>query len=173
MRYLIISFFTILLIGVNVSCAQDLVWPQVLKDIRSRYPDVNHISTTRLAEQLATTNSTKLVLLDVREEDEFSISHLPGAIRIDPDLTDLSPLAHLDPNTRIVAYCSVGYRSSALAEKLQSEGFSDVSNLEGSIFQWANAGHPVVRGDSTVRAVHPYNTAWGQLLNAELRKYKP
>jgi len=62
----------------------------------------------------------------------------------------------------------VGYRSSILARKLQTLGFKEVHNLEGSIFKWANEGRPLVQGQTTVHKVHPYNAHWGRLLE---RKY--
>ena len=82
-----------------------------------------------------------------------------------------TPLEHftcVDPDRSIVVYCSVGYRSSILAEKLQDMGFTKVYNLEGSIFKWDNEGRPLVQGKVTVRKVHPYNAHWGNLLE---RKY--
>ena len=63
-----------------------------------------------------------------------------------------------------MVYCSVGYRSSILAEKLQDLGFTRVYNLEGSIFKWANEGRPLAQDQTPVQKVHPYNTDWGKLL---------
>ena len=68
----------------------------------------------------------------------------------------------------IVVYCSVGYRSSILARKLQDMGFTKVYNLEGSIFKWANEDRPLVQNQTTGYKVHPYNAHWGRLLE---RKY--
>ena len=48
----------------------------------------------------------------------------------------------------IVTYCSVGYRSGKMAERLQAAGYTNVRNLEGSIFKWANEHRPLVRGES-------------------------
>ena len=47
-------------------------------------------------------------------------------------------------------------------------------DLEGSIFEWANSGHPVVRGEDSAREVpvsevHPFDDRWGLLLSEELR----
>src|SRR6185295_10757461 len=72
----------------------------------------------------------------------------------------------------MVIYCSVGYRSSALAEKLQKAGFTNVYNLEGSIFNWANEGRPVYRGTNTVAEVHPYSAKWGKLLDQRFHRPK-
>lgn len=80
-----------------------------------------------------------------------------------------------------MCYCSVGYRSSECAQALQTAstaGISgaplpaDVHNLDGSLFAWANEGRPVVRDDVPVRDVHPYNSVFGLLLNADLHPTK-
>ena len=155
--------------GVQMSCAQDLVWPQVLKRIRSSYPEVRQISVDSLAAWLNDPRRPAPVLLDVREPEEYAVSHLRGAIRVDPDTDDLSVLAGVDRDTPIVTYCSVGYRSSALAEKLMRAGFTNVANLEGSIFAWANRGHPVYDDGHRAEYVHPYDAIWGKLLDPALR----
>ena len=74
----------------------------------------------------------------------------------------------ISKDTPIVTYCSVGYRSSSLADRLQQAGFTNVRQLEGSIFQWANEGRPLFRGDQQVNEVHPYNETWGKYLNKKL-----
>ena len=73
-----------------------------------------------------------------------------------------------DPGRTVVVYCSVGYRSSRLAEKLRARGIENVFNLEGSLFQWANEGRPLYRGDERVYEAHPYDDEWGQLLDRRL-----
>jgi rhodanese-related sulfurtransferase len=83
-------------------------------------------------------------------------------IPYDKDL--LKHFTCIDPDRPIVVYCSVGYRSSILAGKLQDMGFKEVYNLEESIFKWANEGRPLVQGKVTVRKVHPYDTRWESLL---------
>jgi 3-mercaptopyruvate sulfurtransferase SseA len=75
----------------------------------------------------------------------------------------------LASDTPIVVYCSVGYRSAGVVQALQAQGFSEVYNLKGSIFRWANEGRPVVRNGEPVSAVHPYDASWGQLLTDSLR----
>ena len=84
-----------------------------------------------------------------------------------------------EDSVQVVCYCSVGYRSSALAQELLSEmrkpAYEEIKskiriyNLEGSIFKWANEGKDLEdnRGRKTTVA-HPYSSLWGKLLNAEL-----
>lgn len=152
-------------------CAQDLGWAAVERMIAARYPDAPTISADSLAARM---DDAPPLLLDVRTQEEFAVSHLAGARRVNPDVGTLPPwLDALNRDTPIVAYCSVGVRSAALTERLRGAGFTRVANLRGSIFRWANEGRPVVRGDSVVREVHPYDRRWGRLLDEELRAFEP
>jgi rhodanese-related sulfurtransferase len=110
-----------------------------------------------------------LQLLDVREPAEFAVSHLPGAIRVNPSASAREVTPRLNSGRPVIVYCSVGYRSSRLAERLIAAGVPRVSNLDGSIFAWANEGRPLVSDAGPVRRVHPYNAFFGRLLKPELR----
>jgi rhodanese-related sulfurtransferase len=109
------------------------------------------------------------VLLDVRTSDEWNVSHLSGARRVEPNASAESATTGLAKETPIVTYCAVGYRSGEMAERLRAAGFTNVRNLEGSIFQWANEHRPLVRRDQPVTQVHPYSNFWGRLLNDDVR----
>jgi rhodanese-related sulfurtransferase len=141
--------------------------------VRSEFPSVEHVSAEELRRELETAEPFKPVLLDVRGEEEYAVSHLPGAVRVEPGGEIPNVVETLDRDTPIVAYCSVGYRSSQLVERLEAEGFTDVRNLEGSIFEWANKGLPLEREGKIVREVHPFDEEWGRLLDSELRSYSP
>lgn len=140
----------------------------MLRAIEAQYPDVASITTDSLAAWLEADSTARPILLDTRSPDEFAVSHLTGAVRVDPDAEAFPALDTLDRQTPIVAYCSVGYRSSDVASRLEAAGFTNVHNLRGSIFLWANEGRPVFRGERRVEEVHPYNAAWGRLLRDDL-----
>ena len=147
-----------LLVGCG-SSAQDL--DSIKREIRDEFPDVRRVST----EELASWMVAPPVLLDVRAAEEYDVSHVHGAV-LAPKLTAaIEALAGVEKDHPIVVYCSVGYRSSALAEKLQKKGYTNVFNLEGSIFKWANEDRPVFAGGVRVYQVHPYNHRWGTLLD--------
>lgn len=157
-----------------LACQQTVAWPAVKQRIRAEFPGVEQLQTAELDAWLASGEAPPL-LLDVREEAEYRVSHLRGAVRVDPIRVDpeAEPAlpAHIARDHPIVTYCSVGYRSSIVAERLKAQGYTRVQNLEGSIFEWANQGLPVVRDGEEVRQVHPYDRTWQRLLNAELRAY--
>jgi rhodanese-related sulfurtransferase len=138
--------------------------------VRAKFPEVPQLSSAHLAVWLADTSRPNPVLLDVRTKKEFRVSHLPGARRVDPDASAAEVLRVAGAsNQALVVYCSVGWRSSALAERLRSAGLTNVSNLEGSIFGWANEGRPLMAGDRPAATVHPYNQTFGRLLLPERR----
>ncbi|MFQ3670992.1 MAG: rhodanese-like domain-containing protein [Verrucomicrobiia bacterium] len=113
------------------------------------------------------------VLLDARSEKEFAVSHLPSAIRVQGDVLHQLAALGLEADAPIVVYCSVGYRSSVLAQKLQAAGFKNVRNLEGSIFAWANEGRPLVNAHGSTAGVHPFNLLWGRYLDRDKWRWKP
>ena len=152
---------------VNTGCTQDSAWNLTLDKVRNDFPGVEQISTDSLARLLEANEN--IILLDARKAEEYAVSHLDGAQRIDPDNPDFSLLDDVAHDQRVITYCSVGYRSSSVAKQLQDRGHTNVANLEGSIFKWANEGRTVVRDSIEVREVHQFDKLWGRLLNKDLR----
>lgn len=108
-------------------------------------------------------NPGEYILLDAREKEEYEVSHIDGAQWIGYDAPDFSVLNDIRTSKKVVVYCSVGYRSEKIAEKLEKQGFLDVYNLYGSIFEWVNKGYPVVNSEGEkVSIVHTYNEKWSQ-----------
>ncbi len=147
-----------------------LTWEHILSEVRQAYPDVRFISTGELASWLADADRGRPLLLDVRELEEYRVSHLHGAVPVESDQALDEALRGVGQDQPIVVYCSVGYRSAAAARAIRERGYADVANLEGSIFAWANEGRPVYLGDERVSRVHPYDDTWGVLLD---RRYHP
>ena len=141
-------------------------WPTLKRTIRSRFPEVRQVSVEELQAALAGADAP--LLIDARTEGEYRVSHLQGARRAETAAQAIQALAGTAKAHPIVVYCSVGYRSSALARDLMRSGYTQVSNLEGSIFEWANKGRGVYRGNEPVRVVHPYDKTWGALLDRRL-----
>ena len=146
-------------------------WSLRLKAIRDRFPTVSQISPDTLQSWLdESPQRENLLLFDAREPEEYAVSHLQGTQPAPSKDEALKALQGVSSNQRIVLYCSVGYRSSELAQFLMKKGYTEVYNLEGSIFAWANEGRPVYRGKERVKVVHPYDRIWGRLLKESLRK---
>jgi rhodanese-related sulfurtransferase len=144
-------------------------WFLLKKSLEHRFPEVAWISTEELANLLADKSRPAPLLLDVRTPEEWNVSHLPGARHAEPKASVESVTAGILKETPIVTYCAVGYRSAEMAKRLRAAGFTNVRNLEGSIFEWANEHRPLVRDEQPVSTVHPYNALWGRLLADDVR----
>lgn len=139
-------------------------WPEIKQSIREDHPGMPQTTTAQLRLWLADASRTPPLLLDARAPAEYEVSHLQGA-RLAPSLSvALRVLEGRAKDAPVVVYCSVGVRSAALVQQLMREGWLNVSNLDGSIFEWANLGYPVFRGNAPATQVHPYNKSWGTLL---------
>jgi rhodanese-related sulfurtransferase len=136
--------------------------------IAARYPDVRWVDGETLAKWMGGSLRTELILLDVRTAEEQQVSHLRGARYVDPDDPDIGALG-IGSDATVVVYCSIGYRSASIVDDLEEVGITDIYNLEGGLFQWANGGRPIFRGSERVHEVHPFNRIWALLLRKDLR----
>jgi rhodanese-related sulfurtransferase len=103
---------------------------------------VGSISTTELADLLKS-HRGKVVLLDVREDEERAVASIEPSLHI-PMNSVPDHLAELPKDRRIVIYCHHGGRSYAVAGYLETEGFKDVTNLTGGIDEWSRLVDPKV-----------------------------
>jgi adenylyltransferase/sulfurtransferase len=78
----------------------------------------------------------KLVLVDVREESEYSLAKLDGSILI-PLGTLPQSLVRLNRDSEIIAICHHGMRSADATNFLLQQGFPNVKNLVGGIDAWS------------------------------------
>jgi len=141
---------------------------EIEETVAERYDDIAHVGPEDLAKMQGADED--FILLDVREKREFEVSHIPGAIQIDPDAraSDVKALlaeAGADADTPVVVYCSVGRRSSRLGSRVVDglEG-RQVVNLRGGVFAWHNQTRPLENETGETDAVHPYNDKWGKLI---------
>ena len=120
----------------------------------------------------ATSRCNDCVFLDAREQKEFNVSHLQNAVWVGYKTFDVKTIRDIPKNKKIIVYCSVGYRSEKIAEKLLKAGYTNVSNLYGGIFEWVNAGNMVYKNDLTpTNEVHAYSKMWSRWLNKGTKVY--
>ncbi|MFB6264686.1 MAG: molybdopterin-synthase adenylyltransferase MoeB [Bradymonadaceae bacterium] len=85
-----------------------------------------------------------LVLIDVRERDEFVDGHVEGTEFVPRGLLDLKIESMVpDKSENIVLYCAGGTRSALAAKDLEELGYENVESMEGGFGAWKEAGHPV------------------------------
>jgi len=83
----------------------------------------------------------KLVIVDVREPNEYQINRIPGSVLI--PLGEIPRrYAELDQDAELVMQCKMGGRSAKAADYLRSVGFKRVLNLKGGILEWVDKVDP-------------------------------
>ncbi len=132
-----------------------------------RFDAVEHLSVEAAA--TGVTDPAPPLFLDVRGRDEYLAGHIRGARWLDPATAAPTVVDALPSDRPIIAYCSVGWRSSEMAARLRAAGRPAVTNLRGGLFEWVVRGHPVVRDGRASRQVHPYGVPWSWLLPEALR----
>lgn len=99
------------------------------------------LTATEFAEKAKETPNA--VIVDVRTPDEFSKGHLPNALNIDWKGADFDgQTAKLDKSTPVFVYCMSGSRSASAADKMRTDGFKEVYELNGGIMKWREANLP-------------------------------
>lgn len=91
-------------------------------------------------------NTGEILLIDVRDDDEWQQGHLPGAKHITRGMLefridDVAP----HPYTPIVLYCASGMRSLLAGYTLKLLGYQKVASMAGGIRAWREKGLPIVQ----------------------------
>jgi rhodanese-related sulfurtransferase len=86
----------------------------------------------------------RLVLVDVREDNEWEKGRVKGAVHlgrgiIERDIESALP----DKTAEIILYCGGGFRSALSADNLQKMGYARVVSMDGGWRAWNEAGGPV------------------------------
>jgi len=106
---------------------------------------INEVSVAEARARL--TANPKLVLLDVREDHEWTAGHAAEAAHLGKGILerDLETL-HPDKNTEIIMYCGGGFRSALTCDAAQKMGFRNVFSLIGGYKGLAAANWPMKSG---------------------------
>ena len=83
-----------------------------------------------------------VVLLDVREDDEWQRGHAAGALHI-PMREVPARIGEIDADATLFVVCHLGGRSLRVAQYLAQNGYTPV-NVSGGMQAWADSGRPVV-----------------------------
>jgi rhodanese-related sulfurtransferase len=119
--------------------------PRFLKIVEDAKKRVHEVTIADVKAKLD--RGEKILLVDVREESEYAVDHLPGAVHlgkgtIERDIEDRVP----DQNTPMVLYCGGGFRSALAADNLQKMGYTKVLSMDGGIRGWREKGFALTKG---------------------------
>ncbi len=87
------------------------------------------------------------IFVDVRRPDEYQgeLGHIEGAHLFTLETDFEMALTKLPKDQEYIFVCRSGARSARATEMAMRAGFSSVSNMEGGMLAWNEAGFPVTR----------------------------
>lgn len=83
----------------------------------------------------------RIVLVDVRNDDEAARGIIPGALHVPLHMIPLK-VDDLSGEQPLVFYCHAGVRSAQAAAFMASKGREHIYNLQGGVIAWGKAGYP-------------------------------
>jgi len=115
-----------------------------LKLVAEAKKRINEISPQILKSKID--NNEKLIIIDVRETDEWETGKIPNAIHLSKGIIerDIEKII-TDNQSNIVVYCSGGYRCALVADSLQKMGYTNVLSLDTGLQGWLEAGYSLVK----------------------------
>ncbi|HLJ67541.1 MAG TPA: MBL fold metallo-hydrolase [Chloroflexota bacterium] len=127
----------------------DMSWAMLTTSPRVTEIDVDSLEVDR----------PDMVLLDVREPEEYARTHVPEAINL-PQAELASRLDEIPRDRDIVTICQVGSRSLRSAQFLKQLGIERVASVRGGTEAWEAAGKPVIRGEHAGEPSPIVETEW-------------
>ena len=110
----------------------------IVNDAKKRVKETNVADVKRRMDA-----GEKIVLVDVREDNEWANGHLPGAIHLGKGVIERDIEASVpDTSAKIILYCGGGFRSALSADNLQKMGYTNVESMDGGWKGWLAAGLP-------------------------------
>ena len=117
---------------------------ELAEEARAR---IHEVSVDEVADEI---ERGDVVVIDVREPEEYQAGHIPGAVNVPRGMLEF----RADPTTkyyddrlardrRAIVHCAVGLRGALATATLEDLGYEEVRNLRGGLEAWKEAGRPV------------------------------
>lgn len=91
-------------------------------------------------------NKDKIILLDVRDKDEFETGYIPWAINLSRGMLEFKISTMIpDKNSMIIVYCGIDLRGPLATRTLNEMGYKNAVNIAGGLNAWKAAGYPIVK----------------------------
>jgi len=121
--------------------AVDKTLEQIVREAKAA---IQEVSITEVKKMIDTKED--IILLDVRDKEEYETGHIPGAINISRGTLELkSHLIIPDKTKKIIVYCGLDLRSPLATKSLNDFGYKNAVNMIGGLKAWREEGYPVAK----------------------------
>ncbi len=111
----------------------------VVNDAKQRVREVTVDDVKQMLDRKA-----DFLLIDVREDNEWTKDHLPTAVHLGKGILERDVEQRVpDMSTHMVLYCGGGFRSALAADALQRMGYTNVVSMDGGIREWREKSYPL------------------------------
>lgn len=118
--------------------------PQFMKLVQDAKKNVKETNVPDVKRRMDA--GEKLVLVDVREDNEWAAGHVRGAIHLGKGIIERDIVQQVpDPSAKVILYCGGGFRSVLAADNLQKMGYTNVESMDGGWKAWVDAGNPTAK----------------------------
>jgi rhodanese-related sulfurtransferase len=126
-----------LLLMSNTANAADETPDEMVREAKSSIREVTVAEVRKMIDA-----RDKIILLDVRDRDEFDTGHIPGAINISRGTLEFKVnMVIPDKSSRIIVYCGVDLRAPLATRTLNEMGYKNAANIIGGLKSWKEAGY--------------------------------
>lgn len=114
---------------------------QLVKEAKAVIREVSVDEVRKMIDQ-----KDKIIILDVRDKDEFETGYIPGAINLSRGMLEFKITTLVpDKEARIIVYCGVDLRGPLAARTLNEFGYRNAVNINGGLKVWKAAGYPIAK----------------------------
>jgi rhodanese-related sulfurtransferase len=114
---------------------------QLVKDAKASIKEVSIDDVKKMLE-----NKEKIIILDVRDKDEFETGYIPGAINLSRGMLEFKISTLIpDKDAAIIVYCGIDLRGPLATKTLNEFGYKNAVNINGGLKAWKAAGYPIAK----------------------------
>jgi rhodanese-related sulfurtransferase len=125
----------------GAAVAVDKTPDQMVKEAKAVIKEVGIDEVKKMIDR-----AENIIILDVREKNEFDDGHIPGAINLPRGMLEFKvAMAIPDKNAKIIVYCAIDLRGPLATKTMNDLGYKNAVNIIGGLKPWKEAGYPVVK----------------------------
>lgn len=119
---------------------------EIMRQARKQVPEWTPAEANEALTGQRKTEQDGIILVDVREKNEWDEGYIPGALHIPRGFLELRVEEAIpDKSQKVVLYCAGGTRSMYAGLTLKQMGYEDVISMSGGFGQWKSSGLPVAQ----------------------------
>ena len=146
-KFIVSSFVVLSLAVVPLAGAQTPGQPAWMSSAVKEMVEKARAATKQVTiEELKAAIDSKedIVILDVRNPDEYGVAHIPGALNVPRGLLEFVIWTAVpDKGKKIYVYCKTGARAALATKVLNEIGYTNAVAVNTGGLAWVKAGYPV------------------------------